>query len=131
MKRKKATEVYIVNASKAANQSEQTRANVISYSEYNGTINFIYNESDEYRVYVIVGENQVSCMRIGESNTFCQFIEGKKTTLIKDSEIGLSLITTKTLHIKNTDDSYEVVYDLYTGDDYIDTITMSWEIIQQ
>jgi uncharacterized beta-barrel protein YwiB (DUF1934 family) len=131
MKRRKAAEVYIVNASKATNHSEKTRANVISYSEYNDTINFIYNESDEYRVYVVVGENQLSCMRIGESNTFCQFIEGSTTTLIKDSEIGLSLITTKTLHIKKEDDRYEVVYDLYTGDDYIDTITISWEIIQQ
>ena len=131
MKRKKAAEVYIMNASKAANQSEKTRANVISFSEYYDTINFVYEESEEYRVYVVVRGNQLSCMRIGESNTFCQFIEGKKTTLIKDSEIGLNLITTETHHIKNEDDNYEVVYDLYTGDDYIDTITMSWEIIRQ
>ncbi len=131
MKKKKAIEVLLNNSSKATNHSEKSKVNVIYHEDYNDTITFLYNDTDNHRVYVVANKNQLSCMRIGESNTFCQFIEGFATTLVKDSELGTHILTTKALKVIKDDDKFQVVYDLFLENDYLDTITMSWEIIRQ
>lgn len=129
MKKKKAHHVLITQTSLSSNQSSEKRVAIQYFEQVNQTTSFMYNEDDEYRVYISFDSNQLSCMRIGESNTFCWFSNQNQTPLIKDTEAGSLYLSTYTTSYKYSEDMVCVQYDLYMDQEKIDTITMNWEII--
>jgi uncharacterized beta-barrel protein YwiB (DUF1934 family) len=129
MKKKKAQEVIISQTSLSSNETSEKRVLIQYYEEVNQTISFMYKEDDDYRVYVSLDSNQLACMRLGESNTFCWFVYDTQTPLLKDGEVGTIQLTTHTTSYEYKKDVATLKYDLYTDQEKIDTITMNWEII--
>ena len=131
MKKKKAQEVIVTQTSRASNQTSEIRSFIHYYEAVNNTISFMYQENEDYRVHITLDSNQLACMRIGESNTFCWFVQGEQTPLLKDSEVGPLLLTTSTNTFQYLDGVAIVEYDLFMDQEKIDTIKMTWEIIRK
>jgi uncharacterized beta-barrel protein YwiB (DUF1934 family) len=130
MKKKKASGIIVTQTSQSTNQTSEIRSFIQYYEEVNGTISFMYQENDDYRVHITFDSNQLACMRVGESNTFCWFVCDEKTPLLKDSEVGPLLLTTTTKTLQFHDNVLIVEYDLFMDQDKIDTIKMTWEMIK-
>lgn len=130
MKKKKASEVIVTQTSQSSDQISEIRSFINYYEEVNGTISFMYQENDDYRVHITFDSNQLACMRIGESNTFCWFVLDEQTPLLKDSDVGPLLLTTTTNAFQFQNDVVVVEYDIFMDQEKIDTIKMTWEIIK-
>lgn len=128
MNKRKVNDVRVIQYSKNNPQANEQIISLIFYEEILDTISFAYKEDENYRMYVTASKDQLACMRIGESNTFCRFIKDASTPLIKDSEFGSHLFVSQSKTVTIEDGLFHVEYDLYTQDEYVDTFLMTWEI---
>lgn len=128
MRRRKIKDIEVKQYSVSNPQVIIERYALLFYEKELDTISLAYQEADAHKVYLTLEPDQIACMRLGESNTYCHFKLHEVTSLIKESEYGNHHLLCQTKELLVDEATYKVVYDLYFEADYVDTITMQWEV---
>ena|SRR5690554_6798589 len=128
MRRKKPSTVKVIQYSSSQPQVIESTYALLFLEQVMDTFSFSYVDNDNHKTYITVYEDEVGCMRIGESNTFCRFSKNKKTLLIKDTDVSTHVLVVDNKNVETNVNYIKVEYDLTMDDARLDTITMSWEI---